>query len=105
MKLDIHGSLREGFYIVKPLHCARASNPNASLIGACLVGFSGIGYLFEEDGKAFIQNHDGYKFEVYKNDTRKEGVIKMRDLEYINNPRTFISAYRRRAEFIESKLK
>ena len=97
----LYGMLREGFYIIKPVHCNKAQN--GVTIGACRAGFAGIGYLSIDT--AIIETYDGFKINVRQNDSAKAGDLKPSDLDYIVNPETYRNTYLTRARFIESKMK
>ena len=100
----IYGTLEEGFYLVRPLHCSTA-NKNHQIVGACRAGFSGVGALYMDGDQAVIETCDGHKLKVYRNDKIGKGIIRLRDLEYLRNVQSLANTYRRRADFIESKMR
>ncbi len=97
----LYGMLREGFYIIKPLHCNKAQN--GVTIGACRAGFAGIGYLSLDT--AIIETEDGFKIRVMQKDNARAEDLKPEDLEFISNAESYMNTYLTRAKFIESKLR
>ena len=89
------GFLEEGFYIIKPLHCSNC-------IGACRAGFAGIGYLDAEKEKVITS--DGIEMSIIPEESERIDALKPSNLEPINNAKAYAETYRRRAEFIESRL-
>ena len=95
----LYGMLKEGFYLIKPLHC---TGRKEGIAGTCRAGFAGIGYLYVD--RAIIETHDGFQIKVMPSDGAKVNDLKPSDLEFISNAESYIKNYLERAKFIESKI-
>ncbi|MDP1729422.1 MAG: hypothetical protein Q8L27_04425 [archaeon] len=97
----LYGMLKEGFYIIKPLHCNKAQN--GVTIGACRAGFAGLGYLHVDS--ATIETVDGFHIRIMQKSKAKVDDLTPSDLEYIANPESYKNTYLARANFIETRIK
>ena len=100
----LYGMLKQGFYIIKPLHCYKSQEGQSGTcgIGACRVGFAGMGYLYVD--RAIIETYDSFQIKVMQSNEARISDLKPSDLEFISNAESYMKTYLERAKFIESKL-
>ena len=99
----IYGTHKVGFYLAKPHNCKRGGK-NSEILGTCRVGFAAIGALYMIGDQAYFETQDGIKIKVSRNDSKERVDLRIGDLDYISNAQSYADTYRRRADFIESKM-
>jgi len=100
----IYGTHKVGFYLAKPHNCKRGGKNN-EILGTCRVGFAAIGALYMEGEQAYFESYEGIKLKVSRNNDKDKADLRIGDLAYINNAQSYANTYRRRADFIESKMR